>query len=85
MRRVERSDSCRELLFFFVEGLRIRRLIEGPRVLGDRFFRQKIARAAPGPLVTPHRFAFGCQPLRVCGCLDLDDGKGERKLAIVLP
>ena len=55
------------------------------RDLGAGFFRQNIVRAPPGPLVTPHRFAFSCQSLRICGCLDFDDGKGRRDLAIIEP
>ena len=80
---VENSYSFHELLFFFVERLRVRGLFEGPGVLGAGFFRQKIVRAAPGTLVTPLCFAFSCQPLRVCGYLDLDDGEGRRELSIV--
>ena len=81
--RVESSESCYELLFFFVEGLRIRGLFEELGVRAPGSFWQEVVRAAPGPLVASYRFAFSCQSLRVCGCLNLDDCEGRRELAIV--
>ena len=71
--------------FSLSRGLGVRGLYKDPGVQGACFFLQNVVRAVPGRLVAPYRFAFSCQPLRICGCLDLYDGKTRRELAFVEP
>ena len=58
--KVKRSESCYKLLFLFVKELRVRELVKDLSFFGACFFGQEVVRAAPGPLVASHCFAFIC-------------------------